>query len=454
MDHGNFVRPPDVPAYVERTATYAAGASTPNIVGDGVGTRGSPMPVLASQLDDIPSDDAALWIKTGGGITNGGVAEDQREAKFRAHLAYSHIAPDDPVRNYGAPGTAHLHTFFGNPRVNAYSTFASLRNRSNEAKDYGWQTNRASGGPYNGSGYWVPSLVATDPLSNGKAYVLKPLQILLYYTANPATDAYKMQRLPRGLRYVGGTNMDDPDDTEVKAEIAAANAQAGTSGRYSYAGNGFLGWQLLTPDFNTIIQTTDGLDYSPVLRKPDGSNPWGSASNNPGILKAFIAAPSGFDGQNLWSPGGYVHMRNLVRDNFLGGKTQPNGWYRLPELELSILHLHNGWENDIKFLRLSSDDMADTMRGSAGGNGNSFHTDWFGAWDDSVFGNAGGWQDACVSTLNGQLTRECNDGTFNRDNQRLDNSHMTIPEPHTLTTRFVEIPAAWKGPATLGARAA
>jgi hypothetical protein len=45
------------------------------------------------------------------------------EAKFRTFADFSHYAPDDPIRNFGAPGTSHLHCFFGNGTTNAYSTY-------------------------------------------------------------------------------------------------------------------------------------------------------------------------------------------------------------------------------------------------------------------------------------------------------------------------------------------
>jgi hypothetical protein len=70
------------------------------------------------------------------------------EAKFRTHADFTHYAPDDPIRNFGAPGASHLHCFFANPTTNAYSTYKSLRNRALKS--------RAIGSDVNGTAYWFP----------------------------------------------------------------------------------------------------------------------------------------------------------------------------------------------------------------------------------------------------------------------------------------------------------
>ena len=46
---------------------------------------------------------------------------------FRMTCKPSHNAYDDPIVFPGRPGAAHLHTFFGNTRADAFSTYASLR---------------------------------------------------------------------------------------------------------------------------------------------------------------------------------------------------------------------------------------------------------------------------------------------------------------------------------------
>lgn len=60
---------------------------------------------------------------------------------------YSHSLPDDPIVSPGQPGAAHLHDFYGNQSVDAFSTYASLLAASTLCGD---QSDTA--------GYWTPAL--------------------------------------------------------------------------------------------------------------------------------------------------------------------------------------------------------------------------------------------------------------------------------------------------------
>jgi hypothetical protein len=95
------------------------------------------------------------------------------EAKFRTGVDFSHYAPDDPIRNFGAPGTSHLHCFFGNGSTNAFSTYKALRKRA--------LTSTAMGTDINGTGYWYPCIVVPNRDGDGVAYVVKPDFIVVYY---------------------------------------------------------------------------------------------------------------------------------------------------------------------------------------------------------------------------------------------------------------------------------
>lgn len=453
-----FSIPSDITGYTPVPVSYATGSNTP-IIGDGTGTRGSPCYALQHQLPDIASV-APGWILPSTEaypppplVTN----LDADEAKFRAHINMSHILPDDPIRNYGRPGTSHLHEFFGNANTNAFSTFASLRNRANRRALARQSATTGSGGPYNATAYWVPAMLKGNR-------VVKAGAISLYYTANPARRSLKSQQLPRGLRYVTGFDMDDPLGLLRIAERDAANTAAGHN-RYSLGGNGFDGWAMEDPTLSEVIPTSTGQTFNPSIVNPDGSNPWPDAY--PGCwLKATINGPSAYDGHNLWSPGGYKHVYHGLQDNDTGQVIMPQGAIWIPALVLFIYYQHQGPEDYMQWT-LSSDDHASMVATQQAGHsviippGGSYHTDWIGAWDDKVFGQPG-WQGQCVGTFDGAIMHTCGSGAFRGDGTRLldggdapDGSRKPQVGTEALDTNnpddLFPVPDSFAGPFTLNA---
>lgn len=457
-----FVRPPDVPAYVESFAGYATGTNQ-NIIGDGSNAWGGVMPVTANSCPDIPST-ATGWVVAGA------TAPIASENKVRLQANFAFVAPDDPVRNWGAPGTSHLHTFFGSTTVNAYSTYASLRNRANQ---YSTGTPKkvastTSGGPYNATGYWMPSLIKTNPFGNGKNYAIKIKDVTIYYVQ--AASEPSRARLVRCLRYVMGKNMDDPNDVQVAAELAAA--QAATPGRYSaynasLVNSGFTGWSCVNTS-GTIVQTTSAQDYSKWLKTTAGVDPWGGACLSGYSLFANFNAPECYDGKNPWSPGGYKHFRYPIADNLAPlGRSCPNGWYRVPVLILTVHFTHKGFA-DYGNWRFSSDDAMQAKLTELGtprtiANGESGHTDWMNGWDDTaMYGNAAGtvegWLKHCIG-VEGNQGHECNTSTINGtsslqignapDGTRTPQIQYPVYDTAVAADMF-EIPTKWAGPTTIG----
>ncbi len=110
---------------------------------------------------------------------------------FRIVCDFSHMAPDDPIVFAGQPGRSHLHAFFGNTAVNAYSTSQSIA-----------QTGSSSchGGTVNRTGYWVPAVIDTRTGAS-----VRPTASMFYY--KPGYDgvpAATIQPLPAGLRMIAG----------------------------------------------------------------------------------------------------------------------------------------------------------------------------------------------------------------------------------------------------------
>jgi hypothetical protein len=137
-----------------------------------------------SQYADVPSAQLDLDALTEAAPRpdNGTVGDGQ----FRLACEYSHFSYDDPIVFPGEPGRSHLHMFFGNTLVDAYTTTETL-------VDSGGGT--CNGFELNRSGYWVPALV------DGSGNAVVPDAIILYYKSK---DVANVQAMPQGLKMVAG----------------------------------------------------------------------------------------------------------------------------------------------------------------------------------------------------------------------------------------------------------
>lgn len=459
-------KPPDVPTPVLQSATYASGTTKNKFGPTGTATTPDTPSYFATMPADIPTTSRTSWLATADGTSSADDCSNlliSCEAKFRSHLNVSHALYDDPIRNYGEPGTSHCHIFFGNMSTNAFSTFSTLRTR-NES--------RAVGGRLNGTGYWAPCPIKTNPFGDGKNYAVKMSVAALYYKTDNSMSAW-LVRIPRGLRYVGGVNMDDPEDTTRRREVIVANAQTSTSGRYNYVGNGFNGWQCLADQTGggslSGVTGYNGSSLVPYLNSTTGTNvsdPFlgNCKTNATSGVKAVILAdfdgPDCWDGVNPWTEGGYNHVRYAVQDSQLLGRQSacPNGWYRIPSIRLE-LNFHTSGYSDYGAWRLASDDAMQTKLNalpacttdSTGAyanapcasrsgalwtgstysvpNGASFHTDWFGAWDDETFRQ---WQAHC-SGVRGLL-----DGSGNPIDSTPHTCAGSLITPNGATSTFMK----------------
>jgi hypothetical protein len=106
---------------------------------------------------------------------------------FRTLCKPSHYLRDDPLVHPGKAGSSHLHTFFGNVSVNAFTT--SLAEGASTCL----------GGVANRSAYWVPTML------DARGGVVVPETALIYYKRGHllARDA-PIAALPPGLRMVAG----------------------------------------------------------------------------------------------------------------------------------------------------------------------------------------------------------------------------------------------------------
>lgn len=382
-----FPQPPNVPAYVAQTVHYAGPGQVYQA------PTGQP-PAYSSMPANIVAPNENQWLLCSVSGTYPSCAASSGytvtgERKFRTQFMTTHILNDDPVRNYGQPGTAHCHLFWGNRSTNAYSTYQTLRARPRS---------RSAGGPINASGYWAPCFVLTNPNGDGKNYAMRSTLITGYYE-NWLKDQSQVF-LPRNFSFVSGFNMDDPDDVALDAEVAAANT--GQSGRYIRFVNpdGFV-------DKGVHWECISGVDQSSTnatqLIKSDGTDGfltgWGSTAAltyhqhcgaNDDLMVTFTG-PQCWDGVNPWSPGGYSHVRRTLFDTYhSNAPVCPDNWYHIPQLVEKMHFKTNGWAGATGYssFKSSSDAAAAAKAGHAIAPMASLHFDYMFGWDDTIFRTA------------------------------------------------------------------
>lgn len=455
-----FVKPPDVATYVEVVPTYSAGTTANNAIDASVSTP----PGITNQLTGVAASTVTDQVTTGtygdaSGFklttADGGSGV---EAKFRTHANCTKILPDDPIRNYGDPGGSHLHQFFGNFFTNAYSTYASQRGTT----DSKTRRSFAGGGDLNATGYWFPAPILTNPFSDGKNYAVKCKQVVIYYKEDPA-KAKKASFIPHGLRYVSGWDMDDSDRSWLQAHVDAANAQSGTANRYrlTHPTTGEMDAMPKWRCFTTGLGSSGSEDHT-YLKSATNTDPWEGRCASGDTFYLAITAAKCWDGNNLWSPGGYKHVIPRVWDTQSSASekwTCPNNYYEMPELILNIYFNQSG-PSDYMEWRLSSDDMAATEAGRTILNGESAHFDWMDGWNPTTKET---WLTNCIGAM-GNTPHECNDGIISSTTElkragavtvvgtsqiRSPQVDLTTNYPTTVASNMFEIPSSYTGPATV-----
>jgi hypothetical protein len=360
--------------FVPVAATYPPSIYPPNVpvLGDGSTAQGGIAPaLLQNEHLEVPSNFPVGQWQVAGGTLSPPIGE----AKFRTHCNYSHNLKEDPILYPGLPSAGHTHTYFGNTKADRNSTYFSLRTTGGST---------CGGGQINRSAYWFPSVFKDNALGPGQTGIVKPDYAIVYYNVNTA-DISKITPIPRGLSYVFGFNPLDPTDNLQNGEIATANAQDPDDGfvnqaAYRYGGNGFGGWKC-----------ESGIGGSALyLRDANGNAALNCSTAD--RIGAVLGGPTCWDGRNLSSTNGRLHVRQVIRDANTGaGDLCPSGWYRIAQFELIIWFSHEG-PADYKEWYLSSDRMPGHDQFL---NGQSMHSDWFGAWDYSTMKD---WMVHCNGT--------------------------------------------------------
>lgn len=356
-----------------QTVTYSASPVVPT-------AESAPALTLAQPADIATSVSLTGW--TSGTSITATTLPPGDTPKFRTVINSTNAARLDPVRNPGDAIAGHCHLFFGNASVDENSTYTTLRATG---------ASTAAGGPINVTGYWEPCMTKANAFGgDGITRVKIPNYHIVYYVGT-ANIQSQYNVIPRGLRYIGGTHMDDPSNVFWKAELNA---------NVTWAGNGLTnpntGWFCESPQYQS---TTD------ALVNADGTDALNNCPSSSAIYVSVLA-PECWDGVNLRSANGYDHMRPYVNNAGSGQPVCPDNWYRLPRLEVKSFFSHQGASDYINW-RLDSDDMMAATLGSAVKSGFSFHFDWFGAWD---YAKMLLWMDNCIGTR-GNTAHECDSST-------------------------------------------
>jgi len=108
--------------------------------------------------------------------------------EFRADCTYSHRLADDPIVFPGLPGASHMHSFFGNKKVDAGTTAADLTEF----------TATTCKPVVDHSSYWVPTLYDA-----GTGKPVEPTGFRVYYRSIRNNSAGVLP-IPTGLRMIAG----------------------------------------------------------------------------------------------------------------------------------------------------------------------------------------------------------------------------------------------------------
>lgn len=256
------------------------------------------------------------------------VPTDSDIGAFRTGCQAVKFAFDDPIVYPGQPGKSHLHTFFGNTGVDAFSTALSLSTTGNST---------CRGGTINRSSYWVPSMIDTRT----GAPLAPMFESNFYYKTGYALPPSAITEVPLGLRMIAGDASGNPS----KPSGAAIYACVWSGGNSNWQSS-------IPPDCKAVGDSwlIQGLDF-----------------------------PQCWDGVNLDSPDHKSHMTspvNVKANNT--GNCPASHPVALPQIAYQILYQVKV-TGETKYWRLSSDNYDLTKPA-----GYSGHGDYFMAWKPEI----------------------------------------------------------------------
>ncbi len=343
-------------------------------------TPSSQLPVtsLYGPWSEYKQERDDMWFQTA----------DPVAGEFRTFCEFSHFAYDDPIVYPNKPGAAHLHMFFGNTHVNAFTTFDKLFNTGGGTCN-GMELNR--------TGYWVPAVI------DGSSNVRIPIKVLVYYKAFGAG--------------IGKTNV-YPENMQIISRGEANEMSGGPDEQH-------LSFMCNTEDngnrtnYGFTMPTCNGVPASEYSRA---------------VLEMNVKFQNCWNGQD---PSNYKANLTLPQYNWYSGQCPSSHSKYLPNLEYRIFYAIEPNENTSSwFISSDVDPMSKAMNVP---RGDSYHGDWWGAWNKEVNQT---WVDTCTTVTNancqtGQLIpstgtalkiREQYVGPYKIPGQQLYNAICKIPK--------------------------
>lgn len=262
----------------------------------------------------------------------------------RTACEFSHFAYDDPLVHPNKPGAAHLHMFFGNTDVNAFSSYRTLI-------DSGSGT--CNGQELNRTGYWVPAMF------DGNGNVRIPERIVVYYKGEGlARDNAEVY--PEGAAMIASQNIN-----------AVSNSQGGAQGKFSFVcSNQYSGPS--EPASNTM----------PIC---DGDR-FVQPTQEYSVLEMNVKFPQCWNRQDASNIDNWLLP---TRGGWYDSDCPP--WATLPNLEYFVNYKVEAGETTEGWYLSSDVNMQDYTRTGSGGK--SIHGDWWGGWNKEINQI---WIDNCV----------------------------------------------------------
>ncbi|MFK7992527.1 MAG: DUF1996 domain-containing protein [Granulosicoccus sp.] len=278
------------------------------------------------------------YLNNPGGNTEGHFPESSG-GQFRISCEFSHFAYDDPLVFPDAPGASHLHMFWGNTDVNAFSTYDTLFNSGSST---------CNGQELNRTGYWAPAMF------DAQGNVRIPSRVIVYYKGYGAgrdnADVY-----PPGAAMIATTNYHsappEGDTNPSEFSFMCTNQFRGARG----------------PGSNSTI---------PVC----GDKPFEN------VLEMRVKFPTCWNRQDASNPGNW-----FIGSNGWGGNVC-NDSYTTPNIDYIIVYPYDddetteGWylASDVNMQTLQLDKTP----------GSTIHADWWGGWNPAINKE---WIDNCTT---------------------------------------------------------
>lgn len=300
------------------------------------------------------------------------------KGQFNVTCRWVHTAFDDPIVLPGQPGLSHLHTFFGNPSINAHSTNESL------LKTFPSTCSKLG----DRSAYWVPSAYAEPsalppgfPLNASGVAPVPPLGRAVMYYRVADREPSSIKPFPPGLRMVSGdggrrsmemvswrcvSGAIEYADAELIARLERRlRAQRRTARQYGRAAWRYPAerryYRRMRAEERRKIRETKAL-----LARALGGHRDKPSCGDEGLLSLSVRFPDCWDGKQVDSADHMSHMTNASRPSRYALRECPDSHpVPVPRLTVNVFY-GNVPASDVK---LSS------------GPSNTAHADFMNAWD-------------------------------------------------------------------------